>query len=53
MFTKLLDREIEIWNNDWVNKKVVESSIIDQEELDKITSTIPIKEVDLFSLDDY
>ncbi|PTE36954.1 hypothetical protein BUY78_08720 [Staphylococcus equorum] len=51
--TKLLDREIEIWNNDWVNKKVAESSIVDQEELDKITSTIPIKEVDLFSLDDY
>ena len=50
---KLLDKEIKIWNSDWTNKNVVESSIVDQEELDKITSTIPIKEVDLFYLDDY
>ncbi|WP_199195930.1 RNA-directed DNA polymerase [Staphylococcus warneri] len=50
---KLLDKEIKIWNSDWTNKNIVESSIVDQEELDKITSTIPIKEVDLFYLDDY
>lgn len=50
---KLLDKEIEIWNNDWTSKKILESSIVDQDALCKITSTIPIKEVDLFSFDGY
>ncbi|PNZ73423.1 hypothetical protein CD120_03485 [Staphylococcus saprophyticus] len=51
--TKVLDRQVEIWNNHWTNKNIIESSIVDQDALNEITSTIPIKEVDLFSLDDY
>lgn len=50
---KLLDVEMEIWNNHWTHKNIKEYSIIDQNELNKITSTIPIREIDLFSLDDY
>lgn len=50
---KVLDKKIEIWNNDWTNKEIKENLIINQNQLEKISSTISIRDVDLFALDDY
>lgn len=50
---KVLEKKIEIWNNDWTNKEIKENLIINQNQLEKISSTISISDIDLFALDDY
>lgn len=40
-----------IWNSDWLNFKINESLIIDNEKIKELTDVIPVKEVDKFNVD--
>ena len=56
---RLLRREDEeIWNNEWISsndlrKAIDPTSIIDSEKLDRMTPTVPIEEIELFTRSHY